>query len=468
MNFVKSNPELQKNVWLELSTQRLIMMPVIIFAVLFLVSISSNEPESVMSQVTFTGASIILMIWGAKVAYDNIIAEYNERTWDWQRMSAIEPRQILVGKLLGATVYNWYGGLICLALWCALAVMNGHGIISTSVLVLKTLFTTVTVIAVAMMIAILRIRKGHGRDKIRSTPVLILIIIGAYFLMHAALQSVFKIQNDQENFSFHQLFSSVFYAAWAVIGLHQALRAELNYRNKSGWWYGFLLTSSVYQGLTFDDAIEQGYVLTAIFGALAVHALFFSYVLLIFEPKELTELSILREKIQRRNWTHLNYNAPLWLLTLPLIFISVIATWAVTDFPVIDDSSTNYDFWRNIKVHNIGKMDTLAMALSVCAFALRDFILMMVLSFSGRNKRIEAAFVLYLFLLYFVAPLITVKVDALRPIFIPSLEGGSVMAVLAPVIEATLLWFLLKSLPNWTRTIGVEISELKAESGTNS
>ena len=44
-----------------------------------------------------------------------IIGEIRERTWDGQRLSSLGAGTMMWGKLFGSTIFNWFGGAICLA-----------------------------------------------------------------------------------------------------------------------------------------------------------------------------------------------------------------------------------------------------------------------------------------------------------------------------------------------------------------
>ena len=55
------------------------------------------------------------VLWGTRNAALSVVGEIRERTWDSQKLSSIGPAEMVWGKLFGATVQNWFGGLLCLA-----------------------------------------------------------------------------------------------------------------------------------------------------------------------------------------------------------------------------------------------------------------------------------------------------------------------------------------------------------------
>ena len=85
-NILKFNPELAKNIWLELSPQRLVTMPAILLLFVFLIfSLNAGEenPWTTVHYFSFYGFIFIGILWGMKSSSDAILDEYNEKTWDW-------------------------------------------------------------------------------------------------------------------------------------------------------------------------------------------------------------------------------------------------------------------------------------------------------------------------------------------------------------------------------------------------
>ncbi|MBU6374285.1 MAG: hypothetical protein KJS97_16290 [Alphaproteobacteria bacterium] len=115
------NPELQRNVWLELNPTRLAVMPLVIGLIIMVASLGGGM-RSVMeaAQMLFV---VIAVVWGAFKAARTVTDEVRDRTWDSQRMSGLSPWAMTFGKLFGATIYCWYGGLIALAIYAATRMM---------------------------------------------------------------------------------------------------------------------------------------------------------------------------------------------------------------------------------------------------------------------------------------------------------------------------------------------------------
>ena len=116
------NPELQRNVWLELSPTRLAVMPMVIGLIVTVASLGSGL-RAVGETASFLFITIAV-VWGGFKAARTVTDEVRDRTWDAQRMSGLSPWAMTFGKLVGATIYCWYGGLITLAIFAAARILS--------------------------------------------------------------------------------------------------------------------------------------------------------------------------------------------------------------------------------------------------------------------------------------------------------------------------------------------------------
>jgi len=107
------NPELQRNLWLEASPFRLVLIAGL---VLLAFAAASVAPRGIGSTSTVALALywFFAVLWGTRSAALSVVAEIRERTWDGQKLSSIGPWEMVWGKLFGATSANWFGALLCL------------------------------------------------------------------------------------------------------------------------------------------------------------------------------------------------------------------------------------------------------------------------------------------------------------------------------------------------------------------
>ena len=452
MSLLEKNPEFKKNIWLEISTQRLIMMPLIILMVVLLASLSTmGDTYNKLTNICYFGLVIILLLWGSKVAFSNIIQEYNDRTWDWQRMSILTPKQLMVGKLIGAPIYNWYGALICLFLVFIFGSMSEEtSLFDLLINSISTLLLGVSILCVSILFALLKIRAGNGRDKLKSGQLFILLILFALFFNSSAFSFMFnRISFNPIKFDAWKILGeNLFYAIWAIIGLHQVLRKELNYKNKSYLWILFLITSALVKTMVMVDSIGvfiDNYFFIY-FVVLSIQAISLFYLLLLIEQNELSTLKILVRKIKEKNYTYINYNAPLWSLTFPFIIIGLIFSWILLDKQIINnDSYILNHFVNTIKLENtLDSLQSLSIILGILCFVLRDFLIMLFLQTTSKKKRIGAAFILYLFLLYVVFPGFTSTIGSSigLQLFIPLPIVGSFFY---PIFECVVIFLIIRN-----------------------
>ena len=168
--------------------------------------------------------------------------------------------------------------------------------------------------------------------------------------------------------------------------------------------------------------------------------------LLLIEQNELSSLKILVRKIKEKNYTYLNFNAPLWSITFPFIVVGLITSWCLFDETIIkSNNSFAQKIIDSISIEvGINSLQTLSILLSLIFFIVRDFLIMLFLQISSKKKRIGAAFILYLFLLYVVFPGLTSTLGnhTILQIFIPLPIAGS---FLFPLVECALIFYIIRS-----------------------
>ena len=102
------NPEFRRNLWLELSTHRLLAAPLVIALITALiVAASPRDALDNLSRAAAAGFAAMVLLWGTQLAGASVVEEARDRTWDAQRMSAIGPWTMTWGKLLGAPAFAW-------------------------------------------------------------------------------------------------------------------------------------------------------------------------------------------------------------------------------------------------------------------------------------------------------------------------------------------------------------------------
>lgn len=179
-----TNPELQRNIWIELSPNRLILMPIIILVVVLLIYlVKKDNPDcaTLIGHYALLGYGILVMFWGSKLAADSVIDEVNNHTWDTQKLTRISPRQMAIGKLFGSTIYQWYGGIICLAIYLLSGIVSGKAEVAFQVSLLYIL-AGIFVHAMTIVMSLQGMRKYRDKAKINSTIYFLLSLILAGYI----------------------------------------------------------------------------------------------------------------------------------------------------------------------------------------------------------------------------------------------------------------------------------------------
>ncbi|HOX52040.1 MAG TPA: hypothetical protein PKY05_11165, partial [Fibrobacteria bacterium] len=106
-----NNPELRRNLSLELTSGRLLWTPVFLLIAVGLCFL----PDAPMADLTRIAQWVVVVVWlaggvvwGGLRAAQSVRTERMERTWDSQRLTAMSAGQLAVGKVFGATAHNLY------------------------------------------------------------------------------------------------------------------------------------------------------------------------------------------------------------------------------------------------------------------------------------------------------------------------------------------------------------------------
>jgi hypothetical protein len=255
MNMLLQNPEFRRNLWLELSPQRLVLMPGLIALVLFVLSLARHHfwtLQDMAGSILFlalAGFVGLTIVWGGTQAGNTLSHEFKNGTWDSQRMSSLTPWQMVWGKLLGGTLYAWYGGVILLTLAAAVAsLMNiawGRILLAGAGLISLAILTQAMYLLRVLMVEQKTPGTNHNPAVFRTLLVIFLLIgSGSFSKISVALWKE-TAQIAWYGSSWHLLQFSVFtlmaLTVWVLIGVWQAMRRELLLKNRPWWWLAFLL-----------------------------------------------------------------------------------------------------------------------------------------------------------------------------------------------------------------------------------
>lgn len=426
------NPEFRRNLWLELTPYRLIGMPLILGVLLFLAFLLDDrqygEGVATTALVLFV---LLAFLWGIRLASETLISEIRDHTWDSQRMSVIGPWSMTWGKLLGSTIYPWYGALLCLLVYLTAKPSFGLTLIETAVLMIGSGLLGQ---AIGLLSSLQAIRKNQRYGRVQTTAFLALgagCAVSVLSWPFAKAEGVFWYGQYHADDRF-VLTSLVLFLGWAMFGIYRLIRAELQLKNLPWAWGLFVLFLMVYLAGFLGEGHwggSQSVWQQRLLGAFLV-ALALAYSSLFSERKDPVALRRLLQHLGQGQGRRALQILPLWLSTLPFVLLTC-AILVLAEFTA---------------GARIAAESMAVPAVAMVLFLLRDFALLLFLNLGRNPKRADMLTVLLLVLLYSVLPTIlaALDLDLLTGLFWP-LPGASAMIVLpAALIQAiAMLWLLM-------------------------
>jgi hypothetical protein len=297
------NPELQRNLWLELTPRRVIMMAAVLGLVFLAFSLASGRSGlSTAAEYAFYG---IVIVWGSRDAAQAVVGEIRDRTWDGQRLSALGAFQMTWGKLLGSTAYIWFGGVICLAALIAVAFVD-HGPLQAFTDFCYFLSMGLMAHAVAFFASMIAVRRRQMHSRFDIFFYQLAGIVAAWWVWWVwqtaapggAMAPTQAVQIDHIGwwgFVFgarpFYLTSMVIFLLWAFVGCYRLMRTELMLHNGPSVWTGFVAFMAIYvagfdswlipqPGTPTTEAIAMRLLVGAVTCALL------TYLAVLFEPKD--------------------------------------------------------------------------------------------------------------------------------------------------------------------------------------
>jgi hypothetical protein len=432
------NPELKRNIWLQINSQRLLMMPLI----LGLIFVTSYQ---VTSRIGFWGIDTLAIVlffvltgfWGGKRCMESVSDEVIEHTWDNQKLSTITPWSMTWAKQIGSSIYSWYGGIICLLAWLWFA----HADLPLALLVkipLALILAAFLLQAVSFGLGVLFVRKRAALGSRRSSLVfffLILVFVNLFPFSSGALDAtptVFWYDVEIAGLDFI-IFSLSFWCLWIVVGNYRLMRLELQYRNGPFIWWFFLAGLIIYlTGL--DNAAEHFIWLPESVTASTkawLPVVFVSYFMLINEPKDAVMLRQVSAAWRERRWTLMWQTLPCWMLSVPVILgYAIVIAVQLSNMPQ-DGFLFQVSPW---------------FAGAISLFFLRDAALFVLLAVTMPRRRADATAIVYLLVLYLVIPVFlgTTGSNSLVALFIPLPSSSFLTSLLPPLVQTIALLMMIR------------------------
>ncbi len=402
-----SNPEFRRNLWLSFSMHRLIGMPALLALVFTAVALADYEGDVASALYTASVAMFIFIVWlwGARNANATIVDELRDKTWDQQRMSALAPWTMTWGKLFGSTAFNWYGGLMCLAIIAS----SGYAADKPDVTATLLSLCAVGVLLHATLIALNLHTAQFESRVIQRGGMGWLVIIFVFIVLppFTINQSKPIVWWDREiERALFWLDSSLLFAACATFAAWRVVSNALQVRKLPWAWPAFGCILAVYFTGFVSGSGVQSFLLTGLFVAVTM-----TYAALLTEPNTLLRWRKLRLLQQKNDWRGWLEHLPLWPTTLALTFLFALLGMLAPDQGGMEPGNMEF-----LKPQH---------GLAVALMLLRDACVLLFFAFSPNSKRAVGAAILYLVVLNLLLPFLTgvAGLDTLRYFFLPFQAG---------------------------------------------
>jgi hypothetical protein len=446
------NPEFRRNLSLELTLHRLIAMPLILLLIYAAAGLGGNAET--VSDVAWYAMMGMLVLWGTRLAADAVLGEVVSRTWDSQRMSTIGPFAMGWGKLLGSTVYVWYGAALSVP-----ALLYGWERDLGDLLRIGMVGLFAQTVALFVSLLVQRLRPERLRFQVTASQ---LFGIAAAIFYRSVLEdapsglvgrgdmSWYGLSVSRDEFL---LASGLAFLAWACFGVYRLMRAELQFRCWPAGWTAFVLFCAIYAGGFEAGRIHGNPTIFDVPGVGATSRLLAAYLTVLalvwlaayVEPKGLVRLRRWGAALRLRNPRRILETTPAWLpgMLLGVVLGAVLVVgWSLSPET------------RDVYAGFLDMESLAAFAIAVFLFLLRDVGLIHFLTLDGRKRRALMTALVYLVVLYVLIPVILAAADweGALPAFLPYADGHPLIVTLPVLIQVGLVGALLAV--RWKRVAG--------------
>lgn len=254
------NPELQRNLWLEAAPRRLAwagLVLVLIYGTALLVAAEgSGTTKLAPLWIAGTGVFVVAgLFWGARAAGFSVLSEIGDRTWDFQRLSALTAWQMTWGKLVGAPALASLCGLSgLLAILLSGPIPDGPNLVLA---VATAAAFAVLLQASSLGAALIGVRKARAEGRLaQARGVLFGFFVGAFMLGTQLIPRSWRGLTNEPARDLQDwwglaigadvlsLLTIAVFAGWAIVGAWRLMRLELQQENSPFVWIVFLLFSA--------------------------------------------------------------------------------------------------------------------------------------------------------------------------------------------------------------------------------
>jgi len=433
------NAEFQRNLWLEVTPRRVILL-IVTLTLILLAGESTFGAGGLRrsAEMIYYG---LVVIWGARQAASAVIGEMRERTWDMQRMSSLTPWAMTWGKLLGSTAYVWVGGLVCLLVLFATALQQAGPVVALSNLIYFVMLGLISQ-SVALFTSLLAARRRQTHSRLDVFLYQVLGLLAAWCAWSAWQLVLTDGDGESGHFNYEiidwwgfeihaapfYLVSLFLFLGWALIGCYRLMRRELSMENTPLVWIGFLAFMAIYGGGLNSDLfglVQDDSSLPLLHAFLIMAGL--TYAAVLVEPKDQVLYRWLVEAFRTGRHKAMFRRLQAWMISYAAAFVAVLL--------LIVMFATGLDGLGQDR-QDIGPL------LAIFGLLTRDVGIFLLFPLLPGMKRGDYAAMVTLGLLYGVAPTLFGPFGG-RALFLPIDPGLGILGPLIAWVEAVLVWFMV-------------------------
>jgi len=472
---MRRNPEFLRNLWLEITVNRLLVTPLILGGIYYLILFSDDPNKSLLATSLWIFV-LLTGLWGAYQAENSVVAEIQNKTWPLQRLTSINPWSMTWGKLFGSTLFSWYAGLWSLLVFVLTWLLEPEVTIFSHpdkkwVLLSQGIGPAVLFIvglalwfqAWGFLMGMYHLQNKESKSKRKSglssiiTVIFLPTIIISSFQPAGGPQGLHWYGWEFNHFWFG-LVSIFIFLGWLMTGIYMQMRRELQVANPPWVWaafMGFLLAyiMGFYQGEgTTPTGISDLWVMRLFSGWVLMVSL--TYMILWWERADGVDIRRLFHLWNSSRIRDALYEIPRWL-------VGLMVTWATAAGLILVQlvygensliGKTLIDMTG--EPNNVDFYSLYGFIIAMMCFLMRDIALLLYFYFSDKPQRALATAFVSWAVLYLLIPLLlgVVEVDALNPVFLPDATVNIVYAVLPSLLQAGLMWIF--TIRRWRARFG--------------
>lgn len=438
------NPEFQRNLWLEASPRRIAWAGVALALIFGMVMLVTSKEGGMAQALSVTGLIVYVacaIFWGSRAAGGAVLAEIADRTWDFQRLSAISPWAMTWGKLFGSSSLAWLCGLTALVVGALASALGGGP--PPGLMVVFLLALAVLLQAALLAAALVGVRKARAEGRVaRSGGIVWGLIFGGFLL--SSIAGTLGIKRGVGLLGAGRMFSppeivdwwglqiqgEVFravgvavFAAWALAGAWRLMRLELQMRSNPLVWPSFLIFLAIFSGgFFFGAGLGEALIAGGLSCVLCAYAAAFA------EPADRVKLRQFFAALRDGATGRAGALTPMAIAPAVIAVVLMLAA-----LPLVPAFTPDGNPFQIGPVHG----------LAVIAFMVRDLGVIAFFRFGPRPQRGDFGAVVALFLLYTMGVMIGGMADGDHgsAFFVP-IPADPVVSLGSGLVQAAISWWL--------------------------